>query len=248
MNAITDNPFRGAWRELGTRVGRPSAILCVSAHWCTRGVAVTAMRAPPTIHDFHGFPPELHEIVYPAPGSPELARRIGALLGPEPVAMIGEGWGLDHGAWQVLMHLIPDASVPVVQLSLDMTRSARDHLALARRLAPLREEGVLVLGSGNVVHNLMAMDRRADPTPPQWASAFRDWTRECVVARDADALSRFEAQGAQARLSAPTPEHFLPLLYALAVLADDEVPEVFADAFQGGTIAMLSFAAGSATA
>jgi len=231
MNAIEDNHFRREWQRLGDALPRPEAILVISAHWETEGVAVTASERPRTIHDFGGFPPALHAAQYPAPGSPALARRVADLLAPEPVAQ-DTGWGLDHGAWSVLLPMFPDAGIPVVQLSLAHDRDGAWHYALARRLAPLRDEGVLILASGDMVHNLRLL-RWPLAGPEPWAARvqaqFNDWIR----AGDHAALMAIEDAGPEARLAVPTPEHYLPLLYALALQREDDELVFFNDQVLG---------------
>ncbi len=239
MNALATNPWTEGWRAIARSMPRPRAILSVSAHWYLPGSRVTASPRPPTIHDFGGFPRPLYEIAYPAPGSLELGRRVQALLAPAPV-VLDEEWGLDHGTWSVLVHMYPDASVPVVQLSIDETAPAEEHAQLARRLRPLRDEGVLVLGSGNVVHNLHAYGwgRRAiEPYP--WAVRFEARVRALVSAGDLDAIAAYEASGEDAALSAPTPDHFLPLLYVLAQRDGGEPVSFPVEGFDGGSISML---------
>lgn len=224
MNAVEDTPVRREWAALGARVPRPKAILCVSAHWETDGPAVTASQTPETIHDFRGFPRELHEMTYPAPGDPALARRVAALAG-EPVALDAER-GLDHGAWSVLSGLYPKADVPVVQLSLDRGREGPEHLALARRLLPLREEGVLVAATGNIVHNLGWYDPRRREAY-DWAARFDAKVKALVAAGDLDALSDPDGLGPDAELAIPSPEHYLPLLYVLALRREGEPVSFF---------------------
>jgi len=244
MNALAANPWTEGWRTIAATTPRPRAILSVSAHWYLPGSRVTANARPPTIHDFGGFPRPLYEVEYPAPGSLELARRVQALLAPAPV-VLDESWGLDHGTWSLLVHMVPDASVPVVQLSIDETAPAEEHVQLARRLRPLRDEGVLVLGSGNVVHNLHAYGwgRRAmEPYP--WAVRFEARLRALVSAGDLDAIAAYEAAGEDAALSAPTPDHFLPLLYVLALREGDEPVSFPVEGFDGGSISMLAVRVG----
>jgi 4,5-DOPA dioxygenase extradiol len=213
MNAIEDNPFARGWRELAARWPKPKAILCVSAHWQTRGVFVCAAARPPTIHDFLGFPQALFDVRYPAPGDPALARRItdrvkSVAVNPTP------RWGLDHGAWSVLNVMYPEADVPALQLSIDPSRPGAFHYTLGSELAALREEGVLILGSGNIVHNLRLLDLR-DPRPVEWAMRFDAMVRTRITAgRYADLLD-WHALGHEAELCVPTPEHYLPLLYVL---------------------------------
>lgn len=243
MYVLQPNRYTAAWRELAQSIPRPRAILAVSAHWMTRGTAVTAMAHPPTIHDFGGFPRALHEVQYPAPGDPALARRVQALLAPAAVAL-DEGWGLDHGTWSILMHAYPAADIPVVQLSLDLTRPPRDHYELARRLSPLRDEGVLILGSGNVVHNLgEARWNEGAPAHP-WASRFSDEVRACLAGGRPEALFDYGALGAHATLSVPTPEHLLPLFHVAAQRRPGESFAFPVDGVELGSIGMLSVALG----
>jgi 4,5-DOPA dioxygenase extradiol len=243
MNAITPNRYVEAWRRIGASVPRPRAILSVSAHWYTRGTAVTAMREPRTIHDFHGFPKPLYEVRYPAPGDPALAARVRALAAPVD-AQLDEEWGLDHGTWQVLMHAFPEAKIPVVQLSIDGTQSGSFHYELGKRLAPLRDEGVLVIGSGNVVHNLGLMRRSDRAAPYDWAVQFNDRVRALLAARDHAPLVAYETLGEDARLSIPTPDHYLPLLYCIALQAEGERLEFPVDGIDIGSVGMLSLVIG----
>ena len=235
MNAIEDNEFSREWAELGRSLPRPQAILCVSAHWQSRGTQVTAMPQPRTIYDFYGFPPELYRQVYPAPGSPDLARRVQTLLGTERVTL-DEGWGLDHGTWSVLIRMFPQADIPVVQLSLDATRPEADHYRLAKGLAPLRDEGILVIGSGNVVHNLSVINW--DGAPYDWAVAADARLKDLVTARDHPAIIAYPGSGREARLAVPTNEHFLPLLYVLALQEENENTRFFNEAVSLGSISM----------
>jgi 4,5-DOPA dioxygenase extradiol len=244
MNALASNAWTDGWRRIAGTIPRPRAILAVSAHWYLPGTRVTANERPPTIHDFGGFPRALYQVDYPAPGDVALGRRVQALLAPTPVVADGD-WGLDHGTWSLLVHMFPAADVPVVQLSVDETAPAEEHLQLARRLRPLRDEGVLVLGSGNVVHNLHAYGwgkRAVEPYP--WALRFEARLRALVAAGDADAIAAYEALGEDAALSAPTPDHFLPLLYALAQREPDEPVSFPVEGFDGGSISMLAVQVG----
>jgi len=243
MNTLARNRYTEAWRRLGEEAPKPKSILAISAHWFTRGTAVTAMAKPKTIHDFGGFPQALFDIQYPAPGDPGLATRVRDLLAPVPV-QLDQTWGLDHGTWSVLMHAYPDAGIPVVQLSMDGTKPAAFHYALARRLAPLREEGVLVVGSGNVVHNLMLMRRDSGAFAFDWAERFNDKVRQALADRDHPTLVDFERMGEDARLSVPTPEHYLPLLYIAALQAEDETMSFAVDGYEAGSLGMLSAVAG----
>ena len=224
INAIEDNVWSRAFRALGAALPRPRAVLCVSAHWCARGSFLTSNERPRTIHDFAGFPAPLYAVEYPAPGDPALARRAAALLGGG--ARTTDEWGLDHGAWSVLLHLFPRADVPVVQLSVDLSLRPAEIVAAGRALAPLRDEGVMVLGSGNVTHNLRhAFDslRRGETAPPEWASSFDAAAARAVEARDLDFLEGALA-GEAGRTAHPTPDHYLPLLYVVGAAADGERP------------------------
>lgn len=250
MNAIEDSPFSRAWRELGRSLPRPEAILCVSAHWETWGSAVTAMPWPRTIHDFGGFPPALFAVEYPAPGSAELARAVQAALAPAPVEL-DRDWGLDHGAWSVLRNMYPEADVPVVQLSLDIAKTPRDHYDLARALAPLRREGILILGSGNMVHNLFRValptGRVTDFNEPfglDWALEASATLKRLIDAGDHAALIDYPSLGEAVELAVPTPEHYLPMLYALALREPAEPLAYFNDVAVAGSLTMTSFVIG----
>jgi len=247
MNVREDNRYTRAWRELGRALPRPRAILCVSAHWYTRGTSVTAMAAPKTIHDFYGFPRELYELQYPAPGDPALAARVKDLLAPTAVALDRE-WGLDHGTWAVLRFAYPEADVPVLQLSIDAAQPAPFHYELGRRLAPLRDAGILVAGSGDVVHNLRLMRREAGAAPYDWAVRFNDFVRNALARGDHRALIEWEAAGEDARLSIPTPEHYLPLVYCIGALEDGEPARFAVDGIEIGSVSMLSVVFGAAAA
>lgn len=244
MNALGENAWTRGWAALGASLPRPSAILCVSAHWYKAGVAVTAMSRPRTIHDFGGFPPALYEVQYPAPGDPELAAHVAQLLDPVRVTL-DQSWGLDHGTWSVLKHVFPAADIPIVQLSIDETRPPAWHFQIARKLAPLREEGVLIAGSGNLVHNLHAYSwGRHAVEPYDWAVRFEKLAREAMTAADFAPLVDYESLGRDAALSAPTPDHYLPLLYVLAQHRAGE-PVLFpVEGFDGGSISMLSVRVG----
>ncbi|HYW02312.1 MAG TPA: 4,5-DOPA dioxygenase extradiol [Gammaproteobacteria bacterium] len=243
MNVLRDNAWTRAWSEVGSAIS-PRAVLCVSAHWYGPGIRITAMAEPRTIHDFGGFPEELYRIRYPAPGAPELAGRVRELLARTPVEADDE-WGLDHGAWSVLWHMFPQANVPVAQLSLDSRLTPAQHCELARRLAPLRAEGVLVLGSGNLVHNLREYDwsGRAG-RPAEWAARFEARILPLIEAVDVATLGDYASPGADARRAVPTPEHFLPLLYVLALAGTGDRVSFPACGFDGGTISMLSVRVG----
>ncbi|MBS0381224.1 MAG: 4,5-DOPA dioxygenase extradiol [Proteobacteria bacterium] len=246
MNAIEDSAWRREWQRLGKTLPKPRAVLCVSAHWETRGVGITAASKPETIHDFYGFPPELFAVEYPAPGDPDLARDIAGGVGDDATPVhLDPQRGIDHGAWSVLCAMYPEAGVPVLQLSLDTRRPGAWHYALAQRLAFLRDEGVLVLGSGNIVHNLMLLGRFWNaPAPPGWAVRFRDRVNAAIARRDHAALCDWPSLGPDAALAVPTPEHYLPLLYALALQRDDDGITTFNDDVFA-TLAMTSFVIGA---
>ena len=240
MYALQPNRFTAAWATLGKSLKRPDAILVISAHWVTRGTWVTAMTKPKTIHDFGGFPPALFDIQYPALGSPALADRIEELLNV-PVVLEENEWGIDHGAWSVLKHLYPNADVPVVQLSLDGSRTARQHYELAKQLIPLRDENILILSSGNVVHNLRTMDWQADAQPYPWAKQFNDFFISEMRADHHELLIEWEKYGDPAHLSIPTAEHYWPALYTLALQQEGEHAKVFIDGIEMSSISMLGF-------
>ena len=243
MNAL-GGPYAEGWRRLGERLKKPRAILMISAHWYIEGAAVTAMEKPRTIHDFGGFPQPLYEIQYPASGDPDLARRVVELLAPVPVTL-DEEWGLDHGAWSVLMHVFPDADIPVIQLGMDRFQGPRFHYELGARLAPLRDEGVLIAGSGDVVHNLRAARLAPDVPPHDWAVRFDAFVRDTLLAGRFEDLIDYASLGPEAQLSIPTPEHYLPLLYVLGAAKAGEPVEVFNDGVDLGAISMLSAVIGT---
>ncbi len=241
MNAIEDNRWSRALRELSTLLPRPRSVVAVSAHWFVEGTRVTSHPLPPTIHDFGGFPRALHEVEYPARGDPDLARRVRALLGESRVAL-DDRRGLDHGVWSVLTHLFPEADVPVVQLGLDERLAPREHYELARPLRSLRDEGVLLLGSGNVTHNLgHAMRRHAegDDTTPDWAARFDEKVKRACLARDGAALAGL-LETEEGRMAQPSSDHYLPILYVAA--AADEADEVSfpIEGFDWGSLSMRS--------
>lgn len=227
MNAIEDNAWRRSWQALGRRLPRPKAILCVSAHWETQGVYVGAAERPETIHDFHGFPRALFDVRYPAPGSPGLAHRVAELI-PQPRVHLDSHRGLDHGAWGVLQPMYPEADIPVVQLSLSILQPGAWHYDLAKQLAPLRDEGVLVLGSGNLVHNLRLW-RQNKPEAYDWAQRFDEDIAERIAEGHHEGMLGYETLGPDALLAIPTPEHYLPLLYVLALQREGEAVEFFND-------------------
>ncbi|MBE7375703.1 4,5-DOPA dioxygenase extradiol [Pseudomonas sp. AL-54] len=242
MNALEQNVFTQSWAALGHCIGKPKAILVVSAHWQTRGVAVTAMQRPETINDFGAFPKALFDKTYPAPGSPELAQRIARLLQPLSVAQ-DHSWGLDHGAWSILVHLYPQADVPVVQLSMDATQSPSFHYELGQRLQPLRDEGVLIVGTGNVVHNLGRLDWGMPENGYDWAERFQARVQEIVTAGQDWALTNFAQMGADAQRSIPSADHFLPLLYVLGSRdREDDALEFVTPQCVFGSLSMMSIA------
>ncbi len=243
MNAVQDSPFSRAWTRVGASLERPAAILCVSAHWETTGVMVTAMDRPRTIHDFSGFPAELHNAQYPAPGSPALARLTTETIAKAPVTP-DQSWGLDHGTWSVLIRMFPRADIPVIQLSLDATRSPAWHYELARDLRSLRERGVLVIGSGNIVHNLRRLSRQLPDSGFDWAVEFDARIAEMIDKSDHQGVVDYPKLGPSARLSVPTNEHYLPLLYALAMRDDADALTYFNDRLTMGGISMRSLMIG----
>lgn len=227
MNAIEDNEWSRGWRELARKLPKPKAILCISAHWETNGVFVTASKNPTTIHDFGGFPQALFNVSYNAPGSPELAQRIASLVKLAPVSL-DTTRGLDHGAWSVLLPMHPNADIPVVQLSLDRNQPASFHYNLAKELAPLREEGVLIIGSGDIVHNLRLFNFNAASTY-EWATRFNDKVKEYIVSGNHRPLIDYKSLGQDAEFSVPTVEHYLPLLYIIALQTQKENISFFND-------------------
>ena len=251
MNAIEDNEFSRGWREVAGTLPRPEAILCISAHWETRGTAVTAMEKPRTIHDFGGFPRALFEVQYPAPGSLWLAKEVRSAVRKAAVAL-DRDWGLDHGCWSVLRRIFPNADIPVVQLSLDYTRPPQDHYDLARELAPLRRQGVLILGSGNMVHNLRLIawpgSGPGDLDAPfgfDWALEANRLFKQLVDERHHDKLVDYRSLGPAVQRAVPTPEHYLPLLYALALQEGGEPVVYFNDQPTLGSLTMTSLRIGA---
>lgn len=242
MNAIERNRYSEAWRAFGATLPRPRGVLSISAHWFTNVPAVTAMKQPRTIHDFGGFPAALYAMQYPAPGDPELAREVERLLAPMEVVQ-DDRWGLDHGTWSVLAHIFPNADVPVVQLAIDGTETPDVHWEFGRKLARLRGDGVFVLGSGNVVHNLRACAFGANVEPYDWNVSFDRYVRDALERNDSEALCNFAARE-DGRLSVPTPEHYLPLIYPAAMRAPNERIETIVEGYEAGAISMRAFSVG----
>ena len=241
MNAIEQNAYTAAWRRIGESIPRPKGIVAISAHWYLPATLVTAMEKPRTIHDFGGFPRPLYQMTYSAPGDPALARRLASLTGSE----LDDRWGFDHGTWSVFCHVFPSADVPIVQLSIDETQPASFHYELGKRLAPLRDEGILIAGSGNLVHNLHAYAWGRHPVEPfDWALRFEAQARALIVAGDHQPLVDYESLGRDAMLSAPTPDHYLPLLYVLGARGDGEPATFPVEGIDGGSVSMLTVKVG----
>ncbi|HVR88411.1 MAG TPA: 4,5-DOPA dioxygenase extradiol [Candidatus Limnocylindria bacterium] len=240
MNALVENHWTRGWEALGDSLPRPRAIVCISAHWYTDGTGVTAVSTPRTIHDFGGFPRALFEMRYPAPGDPELARDLRDVLAPTPV-LLDDYWGLDHGTWSVLVRMFPHADIPVVQLSIDGTAPPVTHHGLGERLAALRETGVLLLGSGNVVHNLAAgFGQDGGPMPQfDWAHRFDEHVRQMATEGDDERLVRYETLGRDAALCVPTPDHYYPLLYTLGARLPGDAVSFPTEGLNGG-VSMLA--------
>ena len=243
-NTFANNQYTQAWRELGATLPRPQSILAISAHWYVPGTAVTAQDRPPTMHDFgRGFPQELFDFQYPAPGSRKLTALLREVLSPLPVRD-DEKWGLDHGTWSVLAHMYPRADIPVVQLSIDSSQPPPFHYELGQRLSSLRDDGVLLAGFGNVVHNLAKLDWNPDAPAHDWALRFNDAARDRILNRDHQPLVGYQTLGDDARPSIPTPEHYLPLLYILGAQRSDEAASIVVDGIQNASISMLSVMVG----
>ncbi|MEK6371775.1 MAG: 4,5-DOPA dioxygenase extradiol [Acidobacteriota bacterium] len=237
MNAIEQNAYTEAWARIGREIPKPKAIVAISAHWYLPATLVTAIEKPRTIHDFGGFPRPLYQVTYPAPGDPALALRLQSLTG----AGLDDRWGLDHGTWSVLIHAFPQADVPVVQLSIDETQPASFHYELGRRLAPLRDEGILLIGSGNLVHNLHTYAWGRHPVEPfDWAVRFEAQARALIESGDHQPLVDYESLGRDAMLSAPTPDHYLPLLYILGARRPGETATFPVEGIDGGSVSMLT--------
>jgi 4,5-DOPA dioxygenase extradiol len=244
MNALQSNRYTEAWRAFGRSVPRPRAVLVISAHWYVHATAVTAMARPRTIHDFFGFPRELFEVEYPAPGLPELVDQVADVVRPTWVGADLDSWGIDHGAWSVLRHVFPEADVPVVQLSINALKPADHHLQLGAALAPLREDGVLVLGSGNVVHDLAGVSRALPDAGFDWARRFDDAARELLLT-DPAGVGRLDGHR-DYDLAVPTPDHFLPLLYVAGLAgASGETADVLVEGYSYGSLSMTSYTVGA---
>ena len=240
LNALQQNDWTKGWATIGNSIPHPRAIVCVSAHWYLPATLVTAMDQPRTIHDFGGFPRELYQVQYRAPGSVEIARQVQELLAPLP-ARLDQSWGLDHGTWSVLVHAYPEADVPVVQLSIDETQPAAFHFELGKRLAPLRDEEVLIIGSGNLVHNLHTYAwGRQIPEPYDWAVRFEDAAKQLMIDGEFEPLIDYESLGRDAVLSIPTPDHYLPLLYVLGTKRDGDAVTFPVQGVDGGSVSMLT--------
>jgi 4,5-DOPA dioxygenase extradiol len=244
MNAIEHNSYTEAWSEIGRSLPPPKAIVCVSAHWYLPATLVTGGERPRTIHDFGGFPRPLYEVQYPAPGEPAVARVLQSLLAPVEVGL-DDRWGFDHGTWSVLVHVFPGADIPVVQLSIDETQPAAFHYAAGKRLAPLRDAGILLIGSGNLVHNLHTYAwGRHMPEPYDWAVRFEAMARQLMLEGNHEPLVDYETLGRDAMLSVPTPDHYLPLLYVLGAQQEGDAVSFPVDGVDGGSVSMLSVKVG----
>lgn len=242
MNAIQENEFVQGFRNIVTKIPKPNAILCVSAHWETKGTFVTAMEHPRTIHDFGGFPKELFEVQYPAPGSPDLAKQTQKLITTTNIEL-DDKWGLDHGAWSVIKHMYPNADIPVIQMSIDYSKPAQYHYELGRQLSALREKGVLIIGSGNIVHNLRMVDwQNMDKVDHayDWAAEAKEKMNNYILENDHQSLINYQNNGKAFQLAIPTPEHYLPLIYALSLRDKKDNVSLFNDKAVGGSLSMTS--------
>lgn len=243
MNGIEDNIFSQYWQQLGKEIPMPKAVLCISAHWLTNGTHITAMSAPRTIHDFGGFPQALFDVQYPVPGNPELAKETAALITKANVGLDNHEWGLDHGTWTVVRRMYPDANIPVLQLSIDFGRSPQYHYELGKELSALRRKGVLIIGSGNMVHNLrmVAWDKMAEPNFGfDWALEMNDVFKKHITAKNHRALIDYQQLGSAAKLAIPTPDHYYPLLYTLGLQEDNDDIAFFNDQAVAGSLTMTS--------
>ncbi|RRJ91492.1 4,5-DOPA dioxygenase extradiol [Paenimyroides tangerinum] len=243
MNGIENNVFSEQWKKIGKQIDLPSAVLVISAHWLTKGTHVTAMKEPKTIHDFGGFPQALFDVQYPAPGSPFLAGETAKLITSTDVGL-DHDWGLDHGTWTVVRHMFPDANVPVLQLSIDYNQPASYHYNLAKQLFDLRKRGVLILGSGNMIHNLRMLDWRSIDSPGfgfDWAIELNDIFKKKILSKDHTSLINYEGLSKNAKLAIPTPDHYYPMIYNLALQSEKDNVEFFNDDYVGGSLSMTSF-------
>ena len=245
MYAIEPNRYTQSWTKLGQSIPQPRAILMLSAHWYTRGIWLTAMQQPKTIHDFSGFPEELSAIQYPAPGSPELAERVRDLIEPHfaNITLEEAEWGLDHGSWSILKYVYPKANIPVIQMSIDATLKNEDHWKLGQLLQSLRHENVLIISSGNVVHNLRLLSRNS-VSPPPWATAYEEFFKYHLMTNDFEPLIHWENSSPYASYAIPTPEHYLPAIYTLGLKHEDESASVITEGIEMSSISMLSFGFG----
>ena len=242
MNAIENNEFSRKWESLGRNIPRPKAIVCISAHWETKGTSVTSMNKPKTIHDFGGFPEELYEIVYPASGSKSLAQEIKDSIKSE--IKLDESWGLDHGTWSVLRRMYPLADIPVIQLSIDFNKSMQEHYELAKQLSFLRQKGILIIGSGNLVHNLMLVEFHGDFNEDfgfDWAIEANEIFKKLISKNDYSSLINFKSLGKSVQLAIPTTEHYIPMIYSLALKKEGESIQFFNDKAVAGSLTMTSF-------
>lgn len=241
MNGIEVNEFSSTWVDIAKNIPTPSAVLVVSAHWFTKGTRITAMDFPHTIHDFGGFPQALFDVQYPAPGSPDLAQYTADLLSPSQSLILDHDWGLDHGAWTVVRHMYPEAKIPVLQLSIDYSKPERYHYELAKELASLRKKGVLIMASGNMVHNLRMISwNMMDGGGYDWALQMNETFKALIQNGDHLPLINYQSLGAEAKLAIPTPEHYLPLLYTLGLQSHNEEVKLFNDKTVGGSLTMTS--------
>lgn len=242
MNGIEDNSFSNYWKKLAGEIPQPKAVICVSAHWLTHGTFVTAMEAPPTIHDFGGFPQALYDVQYPAPGSPEIAKETSTTITETQVGLDHE-WGLDHGTWTILRHMYPDANIPVLQLSIDYDKPASYHYELAKQLTSLRKKGVLIIGSGNMVHNLRMVDfskLNQDNYGYDWAIEMNEIFKKKITDGDHRSLIDYTTLSKSAKLAIPTPDHYYPLIYTLGLKSEKDETSFFNDMAVGGSLTMTS--------
>jgi 4,5-DOPA dioxygenase extradiol len=246
MNGIEDNDFSQRWQELAKEIPVPTAVIVISAHWFTKGTRITAMEHPETIHDFGGFPKELFSVQYPAPGSPSLAQETASMIQTTTIDLAHD-WGLDHGTWTVVRHMYPEAKIPVLQLSIDYTKAPQYHYDLAKELTALRKKGVLIIGSGNMVHNLrlMSWDMIKSELGYDWANEMNSTFKNLIVNKEHDRLIQYEKLGKEAMMAIPTPEHYLPLIYSLALQGKSEEVSFFNDKAVGGSLTMTSVKIGS---